>query len=73
MPMPPELERISDYVDHYAKLCPGREALVLDPLLVNFKVPKAVIIRDMLPMLPIGKVNRVTLRKQALAEAEGRR
>lgn len=41
--------------------------------LVNFKVPKAVIIRDMLPMLPIGKVDRVTLRTQALAEAEGRR
>ncbi len=41
--------------------------------LANFKVPKAIIIRDVLPMLPIGKVDKVTLRKEVLAEAEARR
>ncbi len=29
--------------------------------LVNFKVPKHIVIRDMLPMLPIGKVDKVAL------------
>jgi acyl-CoA synthetase (AMP-forming)/AMP-acid ligase II len=41
--------------------------------LANFKVPKAIIVRDMLPMLPIGKVDKVTLREEVLAEAEARR
>ena len=39
--------------------------------LVNFKVPKTIIVRDMLPMLPIGKVDKVTLRKEALRSAYG--
>lgn len=38
--------------------------------LVNFKVPKSIIIRDMLPFLPIGKVDKVELRKEALADIE---
>lgn len=37
--------------------------------LVNFKVPKRIVVRDVLPMLPIGKVDRVILREEALAEA----
>lgn len=35
--------------------------------LANFKVPKEFFIRDLLPMLPIGKVDRVALRQEALA------
>ncbi|MBW2245186.1 MAG: hypothetical protein JRH01_24700 [Deltaproteobacteria bacterium] len=39
--------------------------------LVNFKVPKTIIARDMLPILPIGKVDKVTLQREALADLEG--
>jgi acyl-CoA synthetase (AMP-forming)/AMP-acid ligase II len=35
--------------------------------LVNFKVPKRIAVRDMLPMLPIGKVDKVTLREELRA------
>jgi acyl-CoA synthetase (AMP-forming)/AMP-acid ligase II len=41
--------------------------------LANFKVPKEVIIRDVLPVLPIGKVDKVALRKEVLAEADAHR
>ena len=34
--------------------------------LANFKVPKAFFVRDTLPMLPIGKVDKVALRRAAL-------
>ena len=36
--------------------------------LVNFKVPKHFEIRDVLPMLPIGKVDKVALKKNARAQ-----
>jgi acyl-CoA synthetase (AMP-forming)/AMP-acid ligase II len=39
--------------------------------LANFKVPKAFFVRDALPMLPIGKVDKVALRRAAL-ESLGR-
>jgi len=35
--------------------------------LVNFKVPKYFTTQDLLPMLPIGKVDKVSLREEALA------
>lgn len=38
--------------------------------LVNFKVPKSITVRDMLPILPIGKVDKVALQKELLAEPE---
>ncbi|MDP6977011.1 MAG: AMP-binding protein [Myxococcota bacterium] len=34
--------------------------------LVNFKVPKTVHVRDVLPMLPIGKVDKVALRDETV-------
>jgi non-ribosomal peptide synthetase component E (peptide arylation enzyme) len=73
--MPPEIERISDYVDHYAKLCPGRKALVLDPLRWTYRDLAEQVdgLARALVADGIRKVDRVTLRKQALAEAEGRR
>ena len=36
--------------------------------LANFKVPKQLLVRDALPMLPIGKVDKVALREAALEE-----
>ena len=33
--------------------------------LANYKIPKAFILRDELPMLPIGKVDKVALKKEA--------
>ena len=35
---------------------------------MNFKVPRRIRVRDALPMLPVGKVDRVALREEALAE-----
>ncbi len=35
--------------------------------LVNFKVPKSIAVREMLPILPIGKVDKRALREEALA------
>ena len=35
--------------------------------LVNFKVPKHFTVRVLLPMLPIGKVDKVALKQEALA------
>jgi acyl-CoA synthetase (AMP-forming)/AMP-acid ligase II len=40
--------------------------------LANYKVPKRIFIRDSLPMLANGKIDRTALQKQALAAAEGR-
>ena len=37
--------------------------------LANFKVPKLITVEPELPMLPIGKIDKVTLRKQAQDEA----
>ena len=37
--------------------------------LANYKVPKLIFIRDELPMLPIGKLDRQALRKQSLQQA----
>jgi acyl-CoA synthetase (AMP-forming)/AMP-acid ligase II len=39
--------------------------------LANYKVPKRFIINDRLPMLPVGKVDKVRLRAEATAELEG--
>lgn len=39
---------------------------------MNFKVPKAIIVREMLPILPIGKVDKVALKKEFFAEGEAR-
>jgi acyl-CoA synthetase (AMP-forming)/AMP-acid ligase II len=39
--------------------------------LANYKVPKRFIINDRLPMLPVGKVDKVKLRAEATAELEG--
>jgi acyl-CoA synthetase (AMP-forming)/AMP-acid ligase II len=52
---------------------PGEEELrsFCKERLVNFKVPKAFFVRGTLPMLPIGKVDKVALRRAAL-EALGR-
>ena len=36
--------------------------------LVNFKVPKTIIIRDMLPILPIGKIDKLALQKEDIRE-----
>lgn len=36
--------------------------------LANYKRPKKIVIRDALPMLPVGKVDKVGLRKEALGE-----
>jgi acyl-CoA synthetase (AMP-forming)/AMP-acid ligase II len=36
--------------------------------LVNFKVPRRILVRDALPVLPIGKVDKLALREEALAE-----
>jgi acyl-CoA synthetase (AMP-forming)/AMP-acid ligase II len=38
--------------------------------LANYKVPKRFIVCDELPLLPVGKVDKVTLREQARKEAE---
>ena len=38
--------------------------------LANFKVPKHFTVRDVLPMLPIGKIDKVALKADALARAE---
>ena len=48
---------------------PGEEELraFCRARLVNFKVPKTIAVRDMLPFLPIGKVDRMALRNEALA------
>ena len=32
--------------------------------LVNFKVPKRIVVADALPMLPIGKIDKVALRRE---------
>ncbi len=37
--------------------------------LANYKVPKLIFIRDELPMLLIGKLDRQALRKQSLQQA----
>ncbi len=37
--------------------------------LANYKVPKQIVVLDELPMLPIGKVDKVALRAMALGEA----
>lgn len=36
--------------------------------LANYKRPKKIVVRDALPMLPVGKVDKVSLRKEALGE-----
>ena len=36
--------------------------------LANYKVPKRIILRDALPLLPIGKVDKVTLKVEAQAD-----
>ena len=36
--------------------------------LTNYKVPKAMFIREELPMLPIGKLDRRTLKNQSLQQ-----
>jgi len=37
--------------------------------LANYKVPKAIFIRDELPMLPIGKLDRRALKKRSAQQA----
>ncbi len=39
--------------------------------LVNFKVPKQIVVHDMLPMLPIGKIDKVALRSEVLGAPAG--
>jgi len=39
------------------------------PSTTFYKVPKLIFIRDELPMLPIGKLDRQALRKQSLQQA----
>jgi len=38
--------------------------------LANYKVPKRFVLQAELPLLPIGKVDKVTLRRMALASRE---
>lgn len=38
--------------------------------LANYKIPKRFVIRDRLPMLPLGKVDKATLRTEAIRLAE---
>jgi acyl-CoA synthetase (AMP-forming)/AMP-acid ligase II len=38
--------------------------------LANYKVPKRIIVRAELPLLPIGKVDKVALRGEAMALAQ---
>lgn len=38
-------------------------------LLANYKRPKRVIVRGQLPMLPVGKVDKVQLKQEALSES----
>jgi acyl-CoA synthetase (AMP-forming)/AMP-acid ligase II len=48
--------------------CAATAAEILDfcrARLANYKVPKRVILRDELPMLPVGKVDKALLRRQA--------
>lgn len=39
--------------------------------LADYKVPARVLVRDMLPMTPLGKIHKPTLREGALKELEG--
>jgi acyl-CoA synthetase (AMP-forming)/AMP-acid ligase II len=38
--------------------------------LANYKVPKRLFVRDALPMLPVGKVDRVALAREAVMLAQ---
>lgn len=38
--------------------------------LTNYKVPKRILVVDALPLLPVGKVDKMTLRKRAAAEID---
>lgn len=38
--------------------------------LANFKVPKTIVVHETLPLLPVGKVDKVTLKRRALADAQ---
>ena len=39
--------------------------------LANFKVPKRVFVRDMLPILPIGKIDKMALMREAQGDSSG--
>ncbi len=62
MDMPPDLPNWGCEPAEESLRAFGKERLV------NFKVPKHFAIRVLLPMLPIGKVDKVTLKQEALAQ-----
>jgi acyl-CoA synthetase (AMP-forming)/AMP-acid ligase II len=71
-------DRLYSEVGHAFVLCTpgadlGEEELrsFCKEWLANFKVPKAFFVRDTLPMLPIGKVDKVALRREALEALDG--
>jgi fatty-acyl-CoA synthase len=65
-------------VGHAYVAAPGSETPSAEELrgfvkehLANYKVPKRIVILDALPMLPVGKVDKVALKERALAELGG--
>ena len=41
--------------------------------LANYKVPKRFFIRDELPMLPVGKIDKTALKKKTIKKEENNR
>ena len=62
------MTRITDYVHEYAAAAPDREAVVFGEERITYrelyKAPKRFHIRESLPRLPVGKIDKKALARE---------